>query len=654
LNLYRISYQPSIIIISIFIVIFSAYTALNLYLSAREMEGRKRHLWMFISASVLGFGIWSMHLTGRVALMVMHPESWIPIIISLLIAITGTSLAFLCLIRIQKPRLRIIISGLILGLSISGMHVGTMAFPVPIIIFSTIITVILSTFSMSVWEKPENGSGKTRYSEIISSILLGLAISVMFYISTITSVLYLVKDMNIKVQFHNHGRPDEELLTAIYVCTIVILGILLPFSKITQQKKFQALQLNEVKFKFLYENNLDPVIMFDPKGKVINANKKALDMSEKGDIPSLQELVDSFNMNGRARYYQDVLKGKTTEFTTPYVDETGREYFIHVKNIPILFEGKLEGVASILQDLTEQKKTERKLSEASTRLESFFNVTNEAINFTTADSKVIYANPAFEKMFGWSLQELLGKELPIHIEEKETEKQTLQEALENNEHITNFETRQRRKDGTIIDVAVTLSPIMDENGKLKEIFAISRDISERKHYESQLKHMAFYDSLTGVANRRLFYDQLKEVLRKAEKTHSQFAVFYLDCDKFKYVNDTYGHDTGDLLLRGVAQRVKGCIRIYDTLARIGGDEFAVIIDGFESPEQVAQIAERTLHSLQAPWRFNRKSFVTTSSIGISLYPEDGTTIETLLKNADRALYLSKEKGRNQFAFYKKV
>ena len=386
-------------------------------------------------------------------------------------------------------------------------------------------------------------------------------------------------------------------------------------------------------------------------------------------------------------------------------------------------------------------------------------------------------NPAFEKMFGWRKEELIGQELPIHRDGDKKERDKVQNTLENKEHITNYETKLKRKDGTLIDVSLTLSPISDENGKLIEIAAITRDIteqkkaeaamrekdehyrlitehstdlirivgedetiqyaspsheamlghapvemvgrnllefvapdnhekvrnlfvngikekkrncyemqliekngqpfwvetntvplfdengsfihyisisrniSERKQYEEQLKQMAYYDSLTDIPNRRLFFDRLSQTLRKAKRNHTHFAVFYLDCDRFKWINDTYGHDTGDQLLKGFVDRVAGCIRETDTLARLGGDEFAIILDDFSTSNEVEVVAKRIIHELQAPWAINGHEFITTSSIGIAIFPGDGNDADTLLGHADQALYLSKEKGRNMYHFH---
>lgn len=186
-----------------------------------------------------------------------------------------------------------------------------------------------------------------------------------------------------------------------------------------------------------------------------------------------------------------------------------------------------------------------------------------------------------------------------------------------------------------------------EQGLVATLF---EDVTERKKSEQQIQHMAFFDRLTDLPNRTLFFDRLNQAIASASRESSSLAVFFLDLDRFKSVNDTLGHDAGDQLLIEVSQRLLGHIRTTDTLARMGGDEFVFVITGSGEQLNAAHVARKLIDSFQAPFLIKGHELHVTSSIGIALFPEDGSDAETLLKNADRALYLAKDSGRNAYKF----
>ena len=163
--------------------------------------------------------------------------------------------------------------------------------------------------------------------------------------------------------------------------------------------------------------------------------------------------------------------------------------------------------------------------------------------------------------------------------------------------------------------------------------------------------MAFYDSLTGIPNRRLFQEKLVQAIKEADRYERKFALLYLDIDKFKEINDTLGHEAGDELLKKFSKRVQSSLRDSDTLGRQGGDEFTILLCDIKEEQTAVRIAERILNSLQEPWTINNKKIYTTSSIGVAFYPKDGTSFDELMKYADTAMYAAKETGRNNIKVY---
>jgi diguanylate cyclase (GGDEF)-like protein len=201
---------------------------------------------------------------------------------------------------------------------------------------------------------------------------------------------------------------------------------------------------------------------------------------------------------------------------------------------------------------------------------------------------------------------------------------------------------------------LSASLIKDAEGKPIGFRGISRDITERKHLEEKIQQMAFHDSLTGLPNRKLFSDRLGIALAQAQRNQKKVGIAMLDLDNFKGVNDTLGHDVGDILLQAAAERLSAALRKSDTVARFGGDEFVLIIPDLKAREDAIQVAQKIVDSFCKPFLIDTHQLVVTTSIGIAVYPHDGTDEGMLLKNADIAMYQAKQAGRARYQLYKKA
>jgi len=213
-------------------------------------------------------------------------------------------------------------------------------------------------------------------------------------------------------------------------------------------------------------------------------------------------------------------------------------------------------------------------------------------------------------------------------------------------------------DGQLRIMEVSAAPLLDKNGSFIGIVESARDITERRQAEmallknqQHLDHMAHHDPLTGLPNRLLFQDRFQQAILKAGREHRMAALLLLDLDRFKNVNDSFGHHVGDQLLQAVALRLKSCVREMDTVARLGGDEFAVTLEGIEGTDTASHVACKIIEALASPFEIERHELFINTSIGISLYPADGEDADTLAKNADSAMYLAKEAGRGNFQFF---
>jgi len=297
--------------------------------------------------------------------------------------------------------------------------------------------------------------------------------------------------------------------------------------------------------------------------------------------------------------------------------------------------------------------TERKSAEANMRIQiSAMNAASDQIVITDGEECVEFVNPAFERATGFSREEVIGKNASCLVAGKRDETSHTEIWKANRAGKTwHGEIVGRRKDGNHCPEDMTVTPVMNDASVVEHCIAIKRDITAQKIYEAQLDRMAHHDSLTGLPNRLLFSDRLTQRIAEARRRGEQVAVMFLDMDRFKLVNDTLGHNSGDRLLTQVADRLKTALRDADTVARMGGDEFTVILSQVRDLDDASMIARRILDTVSKPFHLGGHELYLTASIGISVFPSDGSDVETLVRNADAAMYHAKESGRDMFHFY---
>lgn len=265
--------------------------------------------------------------------------------------------------------------------------------------------------------------------------------------------------------------------------------------------------------------------------------------------------------------------------------------------------------------------------------------------------RIEWVNPAFTRLCGYGAEELIGQNprlLKSGRQDGEYYRQLWHTIL--NGGVWCRETIERHKDGRLYTVMQTVTPIRDATGEISHFVSILEDITARKQAEERVRHMAHYDALTNLPNRALFYDRLHQALVLAKREGRQAALMFIDLDRFKAVNDEFGHAVGDRLLQAVSERMRACVREADTLARLAGDEFTVILPHVEHAGDAQVVAEKMLAALALPFELEQHAVQSGASIGIALYPQDATDADGLVKCADNAMYAAKAQGRNQWRF----
>jgi diguanylate cyclase (GGDEF)-like protein/PAS domain S-box-containing protein len=311
-------------------------------------------------------------------------------------------------------------------------------------------------------------------------------------------------------------------------------------------------------------------------------------------------------------------------------------------------DGKPAHIVSTVQDVTE-----RLLAEEQQRLwSSVLEKSSEGIMICDTSRRILLVNAAFERLTGFSAAEAIGQSPAILRSGKQSPAFYVQmwDTLNKTGHWSG-EIWNRRKSGELYIEWLSVTAIRDAKGALSHYVGIFTDISERKAIADRLQRLAHYDLLTELPNRSLLLDRLEHLIGKARRESQRAAIMFLDLDRFKEINDSMGHDAGDILLQAVAQRISKCVRSSDTVARMGGDEFIVLLPELESADAAAKIAHDILSAVCVPLTLKQQVLSISASIGICIFPSDGDTAGELLSNADAAMYRAKESGRNRAHFY---
>lgn len=337
------------------------------------------------------------------------------------------------------------------------------------------------------------------------------------------------------------------------------------------------------------------------------------------------------------------------EFEMEIVDGAGRRRLLLWHTVILrTHSGLARGLVLVGDDITAKRQAEERFL----LTHKVFETTEMAMIITDAEVRIIAANSSFSRLTGYSSDEAIGRN--PRLLQSDRHDRAFYQRMWNSILTTGHwhgEIWDRRKDGSFYPKFLSISTIKDGEGKITNYCGIFYDITERKSIEDKLDHMAHYDALTDLPNRTLLHERLDHAVAAAARADKKVALLYLDLDHFKEVNDTVGHDVGDLLLQEVARRLRQCVRSDDTVARLGGDEFVVLLAGVEDRATITLVANKLLEALAAPFRLGGRKFLVSASIGISLFPDEHFNLDVLLKNADQAMYRAKAEGRSGFRYF---
>ncbi|MFA4969458.1 MAG: EAL domain-containing protein [Sulfuritalea sp.] len=417
-----------------------------------------------------------------------------------------------------------------------------------------------------------------------------------------------------------------------------------------------ALKESELRLRTIIENEPECIKIVDAQGRLKQMNPAGLAMIEADSLQQVagHSMTSVITPEYRAAFdemHRRVLAGESIQMQFEVIGLKGGHRWMETHAVPMLDNGEMVQLA-VTRDITARKQAEADLRIAAAAFES-----QEGMMVTDANGAILRVNRAFCESTGYAPDELVGQ-TPRLLKSGRHNKEFYCDMWETIGRTGGWqgEIWDRRKNGEIYPKWLTISAVKNDDGAVTHYIGTHFDITERKKAEDRIEELAYFDQLTGLPNRTLLLDRLKQAMTASSRNDRHGALLFIDLDHFKTLNDTLGHDMGDLLLRQVAQRLTLCVREGDTVARLGGDEFVVMLANLSAMERdaatgIETVAEKILAALNQTYQLDTVAFHSTASVGITLFRGQLAGIDDLMKQADLAMYKAKEAGRNTFRFF---
>ncbi len=428
----------------------------------------------------------------------------------------------------------------------------------------------------------------------------------------------------------------------LVVITWLSVMVVLRFSNLQRQQQ-ELMDNKQLLLEVMLSSSPVVVWTLDPSGKITSFKGRASRFAGVESNKVIGQRISTFFRESPplVREIQRALKGE--KFMT-FQEFKGR-YYRHHFQPHLNYSGAVDAVHCVSVDLTKEKGLEKQL-----RLSSkIFSSTGDAIVVTDARRVIQSVNNAFVEITGFSEEDVLGKKLglPRTASQDISFYKKVWRDLKNRDSWRG-EIWSKRRTGELFSGRMTLKIVRGPEGDISNYVAFFSDVTDLKRSQEELRYLANHDSLTGLPNRRLFLDRLEQAIKRAKRSKARMAVYFIDLDEFKKINDTLGHHVGDSLLKEVGRRLQSIVREMDTVSRLAGDEFTIITENVSSSEEVSNIAHKVLGIFDLPFHLHDREFYVSSSVGVGVFPDDGEDLVTLMKGADSAMYKAKAEGRNGF------
>ncbi len=461
---------------------------------------------------------------------------------------------------------------------------------------------------------------------------------------------------------YEHGFDYQRLWQIIAFFMLILLFILHRHYQLLQHRKAQthiqlALEKSEEKFRDLFNESVAAIYVLDAKKYFIDVNDagERLLGYNKEQLLSMNFTDIDLEPDSLEQTYQPLLRGGCIHNHEQQLRCQNGHIITVLNNSRALKEDphstRIIGIQSTLIDITERNQAIAKLQEREQTYRALVETTHTGYLIINEQGMVLDANAEYIRLTGhYKLEQIQGHNILEWTAEHDKERNA--QAINRCLHLGFFRDLQIdyiHENAHIIPIEVNATVVTD-NHKTR-ILALCRDITERRKQEAHILHQAHFDPLTELPNRLLALNNLEQLIKDSKRNYERGAVLFLDLDDFKKINDTLGHDVGDILLQQATQRLLSTVRDNDIVARLGGDEFIVLLGRLKSISDVSRVAEGLLNSFRHAFLIHERELILTVSIGIAIYPDDGYSASELLRNADAAMYHSKEQGRNTYSFF---
>ncbi|AVO47976.1 diguanylate cyclase [Melaminivora suipulveris] len=651
------THDPALVLLSGAVAAGSSLLGLHLSFHARQQPASPHRRMALASGAVaLGLGIWAMHFIGMLAFRLPARVSYdIPLtLLSLLPALIAALTAMWLLAQTRASRAQLAASGVALGVGIVAMHYSGMAAmrlqPVMlyqpwIFLASVLLAMALSVIALWLGMALPGRGLRQRNATLLAALFMALAICGMHYMGM--AAVRFVGEADASALAGTSWR--EPLALAIAFTTTAVSAIVLALNGLLRYREmFLRVRESEVQLRALVDTAVDAIITIDHQGIVHGYNRSA----ERIFGWSAQEVCGrNINML-MPQPYRSQHDGHLARYM-----RTGQAHIIGIgrevtglrkdgSTIPLHLGVGKAGTRrqplfiGFLTDLSDLKRAQDQLRISA----SVFHHSYEAVLILDEQRRIVDLNPAFERATG--VDRLRGMHQPVEGFYPGADFSQIWHAVSQDGYWQG-ELAALAGDGQTLAQRVSIAAVRDGEHAARHFIVVISDITQAKRHERELERLALYDPLTGLPNRRLLLDRLRQGLGRARRHERSLVVCYLDLDGFKQVNDQYGHEAGDALLVSVGQRVQALLRSHDTLARLGGDEMALLLGDVADPLDCLAALERIREAVAQPVELPGGVAQVSASLGYAVYPLDGDEPDLLLRRADQAMYQAKLAGKNQ-------
>jgi diguanylate cyclase (GGDEF)-like protein/PAS domain S-box-containing protein len=667
--LYVAHYRTGWILVSVLLAILSAYAAFRASARANKVAGKPSQVtWILISALALGVGTWAMHFIGMMALRLPCSITYNPFItlISMIPGLLGGGVVFGFVWHHQLKKPSPILGSVLLSSGIGTMHYtgmaamqldGVVRYDPEFFAISIIVAVTLSYLALRI--KKSSYSLK-QHGNVVIAVIMGGAVSGMHYTAMVAT--YFVKG-DARALPTTVFTPDS-LAVIVTLATVFLAFVALALAALSHAREVTAeLHLSKQLFQSMIESIPDAIFLKDSQSRWLATNDTAKQLFRLDEI-QWQGKTEMELAHMRPEYraaheqcLQDDMTAweaeKLTIFNETMTDADGNKSYFEVRKNPNFDAvGKPQNLLIIGRDITDQKTINDKLRVAAIAFES-----QEGMMITDANCLILQVNQAFTEITGYDTDDVIG-ETPklLSSGRQDTQFYTSMWDSINTTGKWKGEIKNRRKNGEIYPQNMTITAVKNVDGVVTNYVSTLTDNTNSQAANAKIDELAFYDPLTKLPNRQLLSDRLNQALASRKQSGNEGALLFIDLDDFKTLNDTLGHDIGDLLLIQCATRISHCIREGDTVACLGGDDFVVLLENLsahplEAATQTEVIAENIISALNEPCMLNTHECHNTASIGIALFDNQSNSQEVLFKHADIALYQAKKMGHNRLRFF---